>query len=119
MKRITTVLFFALLSTTLFAQTDKMREQAITLTEKMNADIISENPALALSEAQKTQISEIIAQRSQAFTSVNKTEKDEEKRKEAQKAAVKPFNQKIFGEVLSKEQKLALDTARNKAKDKK
>ena len=119
MKRITTVLFFALLSTTLFAQTDKMREQAILLADKMNAEIISENPALALTEAQKTQISEIIAQRSQAFTNASKTEKDEELRKEAQKAAVKPFNQKIFTEILSKEQKLALDTARKKLKNEK
>lgn len=118
MKRITTVLFFAFLSTTLFAQTDKMKEQAIILTEKMNADIVSENPSLALSETQKTQITELIAQRSKAYTDVSKTEKDEEKRKEAQKSAVKPYNQKIFTEILSKEQKLALDTARNKLKDK-
>ena len=119
MKRLTTVLFFALLSISLFAQTDKMREQATALAEKMNTEIISENPALALSEKQKTAIAEVIAQRSQAFTDLNRTEKDEEKRKEAQKEVVKPFNKKIFTELLSKEQKTALDAARNKAKDKK
>ena len=119
MKKLATVLFFALLSTTLFAQTDKMRENAKTLAAKMNSEIISENPALALSEKQLSEVADIIAQRSQAFTDVNKTEKDEEKRKEAQKEVVKPFNKKIFTEVLSKEQKMALDTARNKAKENK
>ena len=116
MKKIATVLFFALLSTSLFAQTDKMKEQAKELAAKMNSEIISENPALALSDKQLTEVADLIAQRSQAFTQASKAESDEQKRKEAQKEVVKPFNKKIFTEVLSKEQKMALDTARNKAK---
>lgn len=119
MKKLVSVLFFALLSTGLFAQTDKMKVQAKGLAAKMNSEIISVNPTLALSDKQLADAADLIAQRIQAFTDVNKTEKDEEKRKEAQKEVVKPFNKKIFTEVLSKEQKMALDTARNKAKENK
>jgi hypothetical protein len=116
MKKLTTVLFFALLSTSLFAQTDKMRGQAKVFVEKINSEIISENPTLVLSDKQKAEIAEVMAQRSQAYNDVSKAEQDEAKRKEAQNEVVKPFNKKIFGELLSKEQKAALDTARNKAK---
>lgn len=116
MKKLASVLFFALLSTGLFAQTDKMKEQAKELAAKMNSEIVSENPALALSDKQIKEIADLISQRSHAFTQATKAESDEEKRKEAQKEVIKPFNKKIFTEVLSKEQKIALDAARNKAK---
>lgn len=118
MKKLVAVLFFALLSSSLFAQTDNMKEQATTLTEKMNSEITSENKTLALSDKQKTEISELIAQRIQAFTQTGRAEKDADKRKEAQKEAVKPFNKKIYTEVLSREQKMALDAARAKAQTK-
>ena len=114
MKRFKIVLFFAFLSTGLFAQTDNISVQATKLVENMNKQIISENPALALSEKQKTEIGILMTERSIAYGDASKAEKDEEKRKEAQKEVVKPFNRKIFGEVLSKEQKVALDTARSK-----
>ncbi len=117
MKRFKTVLFIAFLSTSLFAQTDKMREQAITFVDKLNTEIVSENSTLALSEKQKTEIGELIAQRMQAYTDLNKTEKDKEKLIEAQKEVVKPYNKKIFGEIITKEQRLALDNARKKSKD--
>lgn len=118
MKRFKIVLFFAFLSTSLFAQTDKMSEQSAKLVEKMNMEIMSINPALGLSDAQKVEIGKLITERSIAFGDATKNEKDIEKRKEVQKEVVKPFNKKIFSEVLSKEQKVALDTAKSKAESK-
>lgn len=55
----------------------------------------------------------------QAVKDLKKSETNEEKRKEAQKAINKEYNQKIYGEILSKEQRLVLRDVKIKLKGKK
>lgn len=119
MIRFKTLLVFVVLSTNLFAQNNKMIERANTLVEEINTQIISEDKALALSENQKINIGELMTQRIQAVKDLKKSETNEEKRKEAQMAINKEYNQKIYGEILSKEQRLALRDAKSKLKGKK
>jgi len=119
MIRFTTLLVFVFLSTNLFAQNNKMKERANVLVEEMNSQIISEDKGLSLSESQKINIGELMTQRMQAVKELKKSEENEEKRKEVQKALNKEYNQKIYSNILSKEQRLALREARKKIKDKK
>jgi len=119
MIRFTTLLVFVFLSTNLFAQNNKMKERANALVEEMNSQIISEDKGLSLSENQKINIGEIITQRIQAVKDLKKSESNKEKRKEVQKALNKEYNQKIYSNILSKEQRLALREARKKIKDQK
>jgi len=119
MIRFTTLLVFVFLSTNLFAQNNKMKERANVLVEEMNSQIISEDKGLSLSENQKINIGELMTQRMQAVKELKKSEENEEKRKEVQKALNKEYNQKIYSSILSKEQRLALREARKKIKDKK
>ena len=60
-----------------------------------------------------------MTQRMQDVKELKKSEENEEKRKEVQKALNKEYNQKIYSSILSKEQRLALREARKKIKDKK
>lgn len=83
--------------------------------EELNTELMSIDPSLALTRKQKAQIFELHVQRIKESKKVFKSEKNKAKVKELTKPINKKYYQKIFNEVLTKEQL----KARRKAKKQK
>jgi len=105
-KTILTFLFVLGLVVTTTAQ-NKIETTAQEKVDELNTELISVDPSLALTEAQKAQIFEIHVQRIKEARNVNKTEQDKEKIKELRKGVNKKYFQKIYKDVLTKEQSKA------------
>jgi len=110
-KIIFTLILLVGFSTTNFSQNkkmmEKMKEKATELVEKLNNEIKAGDETLALSEAQKTKVMDIQTERLMELRKLGKSASKEDK-----KAMNKKYFQKIFKEVLTKEQL----KARRKAK---
>ena len=114
MTRLFTCLLFIFLSTTLFAQNDKLKQSVIKEIENLNSLIISEDEALALTEDQKTKMIDLTVQKRLEVQAFKKSDKIDDN--EVLKAIQNKYNVQIFNETLSKEQKAALKNARKKKK---
>lgn len=95
-----------------FAQSDKITEKANEWVNNLNTEITSTDESLALTETQKTQIVAIQVERLMELKKAKKAGAD----KEANKAINKKHFQKIFKEVLTKEQMKARKAAKEKSK---
>lgn len=114
MTRLFTCLLFIFLSTTLFAQNDKLKQSVIKEIENVNSLIISEDESIALTEDQKTKMIDLTVQKRLEIQTFKKSDKKDDN--EALKAIQNKYNVQIFNETLSKEQKVALNNARKKKK---
>lgn len=112
--KLLTCLLFIFLSTTLFAQNDKLKQSVIKEIENVNSLIISEDESIALTEDQKTKMIDLTVQKRLEIQTFKKSDKKDDN--EALKAIQNKYNVQIFNETLSKEQKVALNNARKKKK---
>lgn len=112
-KIIVTCILFLGLGLTGFAQSEKVKEKATQKVEELNKEIMAEDPSLALSEEQKSQVYEIHVKRIMATRKANKSEASEEDKKAIQKSYFK----KIYSEVLTKEQRKARKAGKEKTKE--
>lgn len=102
-KLLFTLLLIGAMSVSAHAQSDKIKEKAAEKTEELNAQIIAGDPSVALSDEQKEQLTAIYTEMLTAMKKVRKNDGDQEE----MKAARKEYNKRIFGEVLTKEQRKA------------
>jgi len=109
-KLIALFILFLGLSVTSFAQADKIREKATEKVEELNSQIIAGDESLALSDEQRDQVTNIHIERIKEYRKAKKEGATDEEIKVIQN---KHF-QKIYNEVLTKEQK----QARKKGKEK-
>ena len=99
-KILLTSLLFLGLSVSGFAQSDKMKETATEKVEQLNEEIIAGDKSIALSTDQKTKIYNIHVERLEALRAAKKEGANDE----TNKAINKKYFQKIYKEVLTKEQ---------------
>tara|TARA_R110001592_G_scaffold307684_1_gene581573 strand:+ start:175 stop:516 length:342 start_codon:yes stop_codon:yes gene_type:complete len=111
-KLIFTCIFFIGFSVAGFAQSDKIKEKANEWVNNLNTEIVSVDKSLALTELQINQITVIQVERLIELKKAKKEGAD----KEGNKAINKKHFQKIFKEVLTKEQMKARKTAKEKSK---
>ena len=91
-----------------FAQSDKMKEKAKEKVEQINTQITTSDKSLALTDEQREQIF-IVQINMMKEVKVLRKEKAE---KNAIKAVYKKYGQKIFKEILTKEQMKARKISR-------
>lgn len=94
-----------------FAQSDKIKKKANDWVNSLNTEITSVDTSLALTESQKEQITAIQVERLVELKKAKKEGAD----KEANKAINKKHFQKIFKDVLTKEQMKARKIAKEKS----
>ncbi len=111
-KQIITCLLFLGFAVSGFAQSDKLKEKANEWVNNLNTEITSVDKSLALTEAQKTQMVSIQIERLEELKKAKKEGAD----KEVNKAINKKHFQKIFKEVITKEQMKARKIAKEKSK---
>tara|TARA_R110002072_G_scaffold213959_1_gene371120 strand:- start:403 stop:747 length:345 start_codon:yes stop_codon:yes gene_type:complete len=112
MKKILfTGIFFLGLAITGFAQSDKLKEKANEKVEELNSEIVAGDKSQALTDEQKTQIYNIHIERLKELKQAKKDGAD----KETNKAVNKKHFQKIYKEVLTKEQMKARKKGKGKA----
>lgn len=105
---ITTILFLSI-AISGFAQSDKMKESAKEKVEALNKEILDGNKTLGLTDAQKIKIYNIHIERMKEIRKANKEGADKDEKKEINKK----YFQKIYKDILTKEQL----KARKKGKD--
>ena len=109
-KLIFTLLLIIGFAATGFSQSDKMKEKAIAKVEQINNQIISVDKSLALTVEQRKQILEVQMTKMQEIKKLRKGDAD----KDAIKVVSKKYNQKIFKDILTKEQMKARKQAKNR-----
>ena len=110
-----TVYIFTLLlglSFTGHAQSEKIKEKATEKVEQLNNEIIASDESLALSDMQKSEIHQIHVERIMAARKARKAGAEKEELKEINKK----YYQKIFKEILTKEQIKARKAGKEKTK---
>ena len=100
-------------STVTLAQSEKLVEKAKELVNQLNDEITSVNKSLALTEEQKSQIQQIHIERIKETRKLRKSGANNEEIK----AVNKKYYQKIFKEVLSKDQIKARKKGKTKVKE--
>lgn len=105
MKKIlfTSILFLGLGLSTGFAQSDKMKQKATEMVEKLNNEITTGNKHLALSEDQKKEVYNLHLERLKEVRKANKAGAN----KEEKKSINKKYYKNIYSNVLTKHQKNA------------
>lgn len=99
------------LTATGFSQSDKLKEKVTEKVEELNSQIIAGDESLALTDVQKEKVANIHIERIKEYRKAKKEGVSEEDIKAIQKK----YFQKIYKEVLTKEQ----IKARKKGKEKK
>ena len=122
MKLINSLLVIAallLVSNTGFTQSSKANSKAVKKTEKIDSELKSENPALALSESQKEQIIALQIERTNEVSAYRKNNSNKEEVKAKTKELNKAMNAKIRNDIFTEEQAKAQKDYRKKMKGKK
>ena len=99
-----------------FSQSDKVMSKAIEKTDKVDSQLKSENPALALSESQREQIIALQVERMNEVSAYRKSNSNKEEVKAKAKELNKAVNAKVNSEILTPEQLKAYKAARKKMK---
>ena len=105
-----------LVGNTGFAQSSKANSKAVEKTNKLDSQLKSENPALALTDAQKKQIIALQVERMNEVAALRKSSSDKEAAKAKSKELSKALNTKIKSEILTPEQAQAQKDYRKKMK---
>jgi hypothetical protein len=116
-KTITTLLLVVLVTSAAICQ-KKNKDKATEKVNLLNAELVSINPNLALSEDQKKDAYEIYFNGLNALKNAAKLAETEESRKKAQAPIRKEMNTNIRKNVLTKKQRKALSTKKEKEKKK-
>ena len=119
MKSINFLLFIAAILFTCntgFAQSSKANDKAVEKANKLDEQLKSENPALALTEAQKEKIVALQVERMNEVSAFRKSNSDKEAAKAKSKELNKAMNAKINSEILTAEQAQAQKDYRKKMK---
>jgi len=95
---------FLFVCNTGFAQSSKSKSKAVKKTEKLNTELKSSNPALALNESQKEQIIALHLERMNEVEAFRKTTSNEEEVKAKSKELNKALKSKIKNDILTEEQ---------------
>lgn len=99
-----------------FAQSAKMQEKAAAKVEKINTQITSVNAELALTDEQRTQLTDLEIKRMKGVKEIKKGEGTEEEIKAKKKEFNKSISKEMNKEILTKDQRLARKEARQKSK---
>ena len=99
-----------------FAQSSKDNSKAIKSTDKIDSQLKSENPALALSESQRSQIIALQMEYIKELSVYRKNNPDKEVAKTKSKELKKAMRAKISKEILTAEQAQAQKDYRKKMK---
>lgn len=97
---------------TSYAQSDKVKAKATEKVEQLNNEIAAADETLTLSDEQKAKIHQIHVDRIMAVRKANKSGASDEEKKSLQKE----YFQKIYKEVLTKEQLKARRAGKKKLK---
>jgi len=119
MKLINSLLVIAallLVGNTGFAQSSKANSKAVEKTNKLDSELKSENPDLALTETQKEQIVALQVERMNEVAALRKSSSDKEAAKAKSKELTKAMNAKIKSDILTPEQVNAQKAYRKKRK---
>ena len=108
-KIIFTLMLCFTVSATVFAQSDKLKAKATEKVEQLNTEILVGDKTQALSEEQKAQIFQVHVERIKALRKAGAE-------KEELKEINKKYYQKIFKEILTKEQIKARKAGKEKTK---
>jgi hypothetical protein len=103
------VCFTLLINVTNVTGQDKLVKKVTESIEKLNTQLKSVNPALALSDEQVKLATAIYSEGENKMAEARKNASTDEDKKEAQKPIRQEMNKRIRQEVLSKEQKQALN----------
>lgn len=106
---ITSILFLGL-TLSGFSQSKKLMDKAQGFVDKLNAEITAVDKSLALTDEQKSQILDIQVDRLKALRDAKKEGASKEENKEINKSHF----QKIYKEILTKEQKKARQKGKQK-----
>ena len=113
MKKIMLALILCFtVSATVFAQSDKLKAKATEKVEQLNTEIVEGDKTQALSEEQKAQIFEVHVERIKAVRKARKAGAEKEELKEINKK----YYQKIFTDILTKEQRKTRKSGKGKSK---
>jgi len=113
MKKIVYIFTLLLgLSFTGHAQSEKIKEKATEKVEQLNNEIIASDESLALSDMQKSEIHQIHVERIKAVRKARKAVAEKEELKEINKK----YYQKIFTDILTKEQRKTRKSGKGKSK---
>ena len=105
-----------LLCNTGFSQSNKANSKAVEKTDKIDIELKSENPALALSESQKDQIIALQVERMNEVSAYRKINSNKEEVKAKSKELNKAMNSKISKDIFTVEQAKARKVYRKKMK---
>ena len=122
MKLINFILVIAallLIGNTGFAQSTKAEKKAAKSIDKLDSELKSENPSLALTESQKEQITALQLQRSEEISAFRKNNSNEVEVKAKSKELNKAIKTKIKNDILTAEQAKAQKDYRKKMKGEK
>ena len=111
-KIIFTLMLCFTVSATVFAQSDKLKAKATEKVEQLNTEIVEGDKTQALSEEQKAQIFEVHVERIKAVRKARKAGAEKEELKEINKK----YYQKIFTDILTKEQRKTRKSGKGKSK---
>ncbi|PTX62340.1 hypothetical protein C8N46_103440 [Kordia periserrulae] len=118
MKKLLFICLFVLgFATTAVAQNKKMIAKAEKKIEKINTQITSVDSSLALSDAQKEQITAIEIKTAKAIKALRKEISDKDELKEKVKELNKEAGKEISKNVLTKKQRKARSTYRKQNKN--
>lgn len=95
-----------------FSQSKGIIKRAEEITTKMNADLTGESKEYALTENQTSKIIELQVTRMEAMKKIREEGGSDEEKKTANKNCY----QKIYSDILTKEQRLAMKEANKKTK---
>lgn len=117
MKQLVLIFGMVLFASVLFGQSAKMQEKAAEKATEINELIVSVDEDLALSEEQMTKITAVQLEKMTEVRKVKKGEADEEEKKEQVKAINKKYAKMINQEILTKDQRKAMQEAKKAAKE--
>ena len=106
---------FLFVCNTGFAQSSKSKSKAVKKTEKLNTALKSSNPALALNESQKEQITALYLERMEEVAAFRKTNSNEDEVKAKSKELNKALKGKLQ-DILTPEQANAQKASRKNKK---
>jgi len=106
---------FLFVCNTGFAQSSKSKSKAVKKTEKLNTELKSSNPALALNDSQKEQIAALHIERMEEVAAFRKTNSNEDEVKAKSKELNKALKGKIQ-DILTPEQANAQKASRKNRK---
>lgn len=116
MKFLVSILIVFLAVSAGFAQNKQNLKKANEKVEELKQQLVAINPELTLTKAQEDLIREVHLQKMEDIKLINQSEEAEEVKDQKRKEIYKNSSKKINNEILTKEQRKALNEAKSKEK---